>query len=307
MRKVIILLCLIFATITSHAQQELFCRISVTSQRIQGSTNRTIFNTLQQSLYEFVNTTNWTNNVFTQQERIECSILINITDEINSGEFKGTMQIQSKRPVFGSSYHTNILNFSDNDIQFKYNEYDKIEFNENTHTSNLSSLIAYYVYLIIGLDYDSFSPRGGTEYFQKAQKIVSNAQNVVEPGWKAFDGNRRNRYWIIDNILNSRYSAMRSAFYIYHRLGLDRLGDRPSEAREQVAQALTEIQKVYRDKPDPYLTYLKLFFDAKSDEIVNIFSQGAMTDKVRVFNILTEIDNANQSKYKAIKESTSEF
>jgi len=306
MRKLIISFCIICASITCNAQ-ELFCRISVTSQRIQGSSNRTIFNTLQQSLYEFVNNTNWTNNVFTQQERIECTIYINITEEINSGEFKGTMQVQSKRPVFGSSYYTNMLNFSDNDIQFKYNEYDKIEFNENSHVSNLSSLIAYYVYLIIGLDYDSFSPRGGTEYFQKAQKIVSNAQNAIEPGWKAFDGNRRNRYWIIDNILNSRYGGMRSAFYIYHRLGLDRLGERPSEAREQVAQALTEIQKVYRDKPDPYLTYLKLFFDAKAEEIVNIFSQGAMTDKVRVFNILTEIDNANQSKYKAIKESTSEF
>jgi hypothetical protein len=297
---------LIFAALTCNAQ-ELFCRVSVASQRIQGSTNRTIFTTLQQSLYEFVNNTNWTNHVYAQQERIECSIFINITEEINSGEFKGTMQVQSQRPVFGSSYHTVMLNFSDNDIQFKYNEYDKIEFNENTHTSNLSSLIAYYVYLIIGLDYDSFSPRGGTEYFQKAQKIVANAQNEVEPGWKAFDGNRRNRYWIIDNILNSRYSNVRAAYHIYHRLGLDRLAERPSEAREQVAQALTEIQKVYRDKPDPYLTYLKLFFDAKADEIVNIFSQGPMPDKVRVYNILAEIDNPNESKYKAIKESASEF
>jgi hypothetical protein len=234
-------------------------------------------------------------------------MFINITEEINSGEFKGTMQIQSQRPVFGSSYHTVMLNFSDNDIQFKYNEYDKIEFNENTHTSNLSALIAYYVYLIIGLDYDSFSPRGGTEYFQKAQKIVSNAQNEIGPGWKAFDGNRRNRYWIVNNILNSRYSNVRSAYHIYHRLGMDRLSERPSEAREQVSQALTEIQKVFRDKPDPYLTYLKLFFDAKADEIVNIFSQGPMPDKVRVYNILAEVDNPNESKYKAIKESTSEF
>lgn len=306
MRKTIISLCLIFTALTCNAQ-ELFCRISVSSQRIQGSTNRTIFNTLQQSLYEFINNTNWTNHVYTQQERIECSIFINITEEINSGEFKGTMQIQSKRPVFSSSYYTTMLNFSDNDIQFKYNEYDKIEFNENTHTSNLSSLIAYYVYLIIGLDYDSFSPRGGTEYFQKAQKIVTNAQNEIGAGWKAFDGNRRNRYWIVNNILNSRYSNVRSAYHIYHRLGLDRLAERPSEAREQVAQALTEIQKVFRDKPDPYLTYLKLFFDAKADEIVNIYSQGPMPDKVRVYNILAEIDNPNESKYKAIKESTTEF
>ena len=306
MRKILISLCLIFAALASNAQ-ELFCRVSVSSQRIQGSSNRSIFTTLQQSLHEFVNNTNWTSHVYTQQERIECTILINITEEINSGEFKGTMQIQSKRPVFGSSYHTTMLNFSDNDIQFKYNEYDKIEFTENSHLSNLSSLLAYYVYLIIGFDYDSFSPRGGNEYFQKAQKIVSNAQNVVEPGWKAFDGNRRNRYWIVDNILNSRYSSVRSAYYIYHRLGLDRLGERPSEGREQVAQALTEIQKVYRDKPDPYLAYVKLFFDSKADEIVNVFSQGAMTDKVRVYNILAEIDNANESKYKAIKESTSEF
>jgi hypothetical protein len=299
-------LALIIAVISGNAQ-ELNCRISVTSQSIQGSTNRTIFNTLQQALYEFVNNTNWTNNVYSQQERIECSILINITQEISSGEFKGTMQIQSKRPVYGSSYFTTMLNFSDNDIQFKYNEYDKIEFNENTFTTNLSSLIAYYVYLIIGLDYDSFSPRGGTEYFQKAQKIVSNAQNEVEPGWKAFEGNRRNRYWIIDNILNSRYSSMRQAYYTYHRMGLDRMYERPSEGREQIMRALEDIQKVYRDKPDPYLTYFKIFFDAKSDEIVNIFSQGAMTDKVRVYNILAEIDNTNESKYKKIKESTSEF
>ncbi|MDR3227436.1 MAG: DUF4835 family protein [Prevotellaceae bacterium] len=306
MRKTLISLCLIFTALTINAQ-ELYCRVSVSSQRIQGSTNRTIFSTLQQSLYEFVNNTNWSNHVYTQQERIECTMFINITEEINSGEFKGTLQVQSKRPVFGSAYYTTMINFSDNDIQFKYNEYDKIEFNENSHTSNLSSLIAYYAYLIVGFDYDSFSPRGGNEYFQKAQKIVANAQGEVEPGWKAFDGNRRNRYWIVDNILNSRYSSVRSAYYMYHRSGLDRMSERPSEAREQISQALTEIQKVYRDKPDPYLTYLKLFFDAKADEIVNIFSQGAMTDKVRVYNILAEVDNPNESKYKAIKESTSEF
>jgi hypothetical protein len=228
--------------------------------------------------------------------------MLNITEQIGSDEFKGTIQVQSRRPVFNTSYNTTMLNFQDNNLHFRFREYEKIEFSESTHLNNLSSILAFYAYVIIGLDYDSFSLLGGTEYFQKAERIVSNAQNAVERGWKAYEGNRKNRYWLIENLLNPKYKPLREAIYKYHRLGLDVMSEKTAEGRAEIAESLVLLQRVYREKPDPYLFALQLFFDAKSDELVNIFSESFPTEKARVVNILTEIDNANASKYKKIIE-----
>ncbi len=285
--------------------QELRCNIQVNTQKIQG-TNRTVFQTLQTSLYEFMNNTAWTNHVYGFDERIECNIMLNITEQLGSDEYKGTIQVQARRPVFNSSYNTTMLNFLDNNLHFRYREFDKIEFTETSHLSNLSSTLAFYAYIILGIDYDSYSNLGGSEYFLKAEKIVTNAQNAPERGWKAYEGNRKNRYWMVENLLNSKYRPLREVYYRYHRQGLDRMSEKPTEGRAEIAESLALLQKVYREKPDPYLFGLQLFFDAKNDELVNVFSESFPSERARVVNILIEVDNPNASKYKTILEQKNE-
>ena len=284
--------------------QELRCNISVLSQQIQGS-NKKIFQTLQTALYEFLNNRTWTNHVFNVNERIECNMMINVTDQLSADEFKATLTVQSRRPVFNSSYNTVMLNYIDNNFTFSYVEFEPLEFNENTFQSNLTSIMAFYVYLIIGLDYDSFSQDGGTEFFEKAENIVNNAQNTPDKGWKPFDSkNNKNRYWLVKNILDERYEPVREFIYKYHRLGLDMMDSKPNEGRTEIAEDLTLLQKVFRDKPDPYLNFMQIIFDAKSDEFVNIFSESMSDEKSRVYQILKEIDNANESKYQKIIKTT---
>jgi len=281
--------------------QELKCNIQINSQKIQGS-NRIVYQTLQTAIYEFMNNTSWTNHIYGIDERIECNIVINLNEQLGSDEYKGTIQVQMRRPVFNASYNTTILNFLDNSFDFRYLELTKLDFSENTHTSNLTSVLAFYAYIILGIDYDSYSLLGGTEYFQKAEKILNNAQNATERGWKAYEGNRKNRYWIIENILNEKYKPVREVLYRYHRLGLDIMNEKVVEGRAEIVECLATLQKVYREKPDAYLLFMQLFFDAKNDELVNLFSESYPTEKARVVNILTEIDNANASKYKVILE-----
>jgi len=198
-----------------------------------------------------------------------------------------------------------MLNIVDNNLQFRYIEFDQLEFSETRHSNNLTSILAYYAYIILGFDYDSFSYLGGTEYFQKANNIVNNAQNGAdgERGWKAYDGNRKNRYWLSENLQNPKYRPIREVIYKYHRLGLDRMSDKLVEGRAEIADLLTSIQKVFREKPDPYMYLLQVFFDAKSEEFVNIFSESFPAEKTRVVNILSEIDNSNVTKYNRINSS----
>jgi len=287
--------------------QELKCNIQINSQKLQG-TNRTVYQTLQTALYEFMNNTSWTNHVYAIDERIECNIVINLNEQIGSDEYKGTIQVQSRRPIFNTSYSTTMLNFLDNNFDFRYLEFAKLEFSENmefsenTHTNNLTSVLAFYAYIILGIDYDSFSLMGGTEYFQKAEKILNNAQNATERGWKAYEGNRKNRYWMIENILNDKYRPIREVSYRYHRLGLDIMNEQVVQGRSEIADCMVTLQKVFRDKPDQYMFFMQIFFDAKNDELVSLFSESFPAEKSTVVNILTEIDNANASKYKAILE-----
>lgn len=303
MNKPISALLVLFLFIGSNLRaQELKCNIQVNSSKIQG-TNRTAFETLQTALYEFMNNTTWTDHVYATEERIECNIQINITDQIGSDQYKGTIQVQSRRPIYGSSYSTVMLNFLDNDLDFKYIEFDKLEFNLNNFESNLTSVLAYYAYVIIGLDYDSFGFKGGSDNFLKAEKIVNNSQNAQEKGWKAYEGSRKNRYWLIENLLNEKYAPVRDVIYRYHRQGLDRMAEKTVEGRAEIAESLVSIQKVYREKPDPYLFLLQVFFDAKADEVVNIFSDSFQSEKTRVYNILVEVDPTRVDTYKKIQQS----
>jgi hypothetical protein len=282
------------------SSQELNCNVQISAQKIQGS-NRQVFQTMQKDVYEFMNSTVWTNLVFSFAERIDCNILINLTDQLSADEFRGTIQIQLSRPVYNTTYNSTILNFMDNSFQFRYVEFQPLEFDPNVHRSNLVSVLAYYVYVILGIDYDSFSPDGGTEFFLLAEKVVTNAQNAPEPGWKPYDGSRnRNRYWLIKNILNREYDGVRKFLYEYDINGLDKLESRTSEARTSIVESLKLLQDVYRKKPDPYMYFLQLILDSKSDELVNIFSQSFPEEKSRVVQILVEVDPANKTKYEKI-------
>lgn len=279
--------------------QELRCNVQVNSSQIQG-TNKQVFQTLQTAMYEFMNNTAWTNHMYTNEERIECNILINL-QEHNGDEFKGSIQIQSSRPTFNTSYNTTVLNFKDDNLRFNYVEFEPLEFSITEHRSNLTSLLAYYAYIVIGLDYDTFSHLGGTTYYQKAEQIVNNAQNAQEKGWKAFES-RKNRYWLIENFLNDRYKGLREFLYRYHRLGLDVMDSKEAVGRSQIAESLDLLQKLYRQKPDPYLFAFELIMRAKSDELINLFSESFMAEADRVYKILVEIDPTNSDKYIKIKQ-----
>lgn len=280
--------------------QELYCNVQVSAQKIQGS-NREVFQNMQRDIYEFMNSMVWTDNLLSFQERIECNLLINLDEQLSADEFRGTIQIQLSRPVYNTTYESTVLNFVDNNFQFRYVEFQPLEFNPNSHTSNLVSVLAYYAYLFIGMDFDTYSQGGGTPYFQIAEKIVTNAQNAPEAGWKPYDGSRnRNRYWLVKNILDNEYAGVRQFIYLYHLKGLDRMESDMTQARTEIYESLRRLQEVYRRRPDPFMYYMTVIIDAKADEIVNIFSQGFPEEKNRVVQILTEIDPANETKYQKI-------
>ena len=280
--------------------QELNCNIQISAQRIQGS-NRQVFESMQRDLFEFMNNTVWTNHVLSYSERIDCNILINLNDQLSADEFRGTIQIQLSRPVFSTTYKSTMLNFIDNSFQFRYVEFQPLEFDPSTNRSSLVSVLAYYTYMILGFDYDSFSPLGGTEFFQMAEKIVTNAQNAPEPGWKPYDGSRnRNRYWLVKNVLDKEYEGVRQFLYDYNINGLDKMESRIGEARTSMVESLKLIQDVYRKKPDPFMYLVQVVMDAKSDELINVFSEAFPEEKSRVVQILTEIDPANKAKYEKI-------
>jgi len=299
MLKRFILIVLIVSSSVSGFSQELRCNIQVVSSQIMG-TNKQVFQTLQSELFEFMNNRIWTNNSFENEERIECTILINL-QEHSGDEFRGSIQIQSRRPIFNSSYNSSLFNYKDNDFKFRYVEFEPLEFNLNEHKSNLTSVLAFYAYVLIGLDYDSFSLYGGEEYYSKAQQIVNNAQNAPEKGWKAYES-RKNRYWLIENILNDKYKEIREFSYKYHRLGLDVMNKDVTKGREEIAEDLKLLQKLYRQKPDPFMFYFNLFIGTKSDEFVNVFSESYQSEADRVYNILTEIDPTRADKYVKIKK-----
>jgi len=280
--------------------QELNCNVQVSAQKIQGS-NRQVFESMQRDIYEFMNNTVWTNHVFSYAERIDCNILINLTDQYSADEFKGTIQIQLSRPIFNTTYNSTMLNFIDNNFQFRYVEFQPLEFDPNSYRSSLVSVLAYYAYMIIGFDYDSFSTLGGTEFFQVAEKIVTNAQNASEPGWKPYDGSRnRNRYWLVKNALDKEYEGVRRFIHEYNINGLDKMESKTVEARTSIAESLKLIQDVYRAKPDPYMYLVQVILESKADELVNIFSEAFPEEKSRVIQILTEIDPGNKTKYEKI-------
>jgi len=303
MRKAGLLLLIILFSLNLRSQ-ELRCNVQVVSQQIQGS-NKQVFQTLQNAIYEFMNNRVWTNHVYTMEERIECNMMINITEQLSADDFKGTMTIQVSRPVFNTNYNTTTLNFVDNNIRFRYVEFSPLEFDLTSNISNLTSILAFYAYYILGLDYDTFSLMGGSQYFTNAEQIVLNAQNAAERGWKPMDDiAHKNRYWLVKDMIDTDYEPVRVFNYNYHRLGLDVMDEQVVEGRAAITSSLELLQQVYRKKPDPYMYLLRLVFDAKVDEIVNVYTESYPEERNRAYDILTEVDKPNANKYKAILESS---
>jgi len=298
MRNVINILIVLFLTVSVSVlnAQELNCTVQINSSQIQGS-DKSIFDAMQKSIFEFMNTRKWTNNVYKNSERIECTILINITEQVSTNDFKATIQIQSRRPVYNTSYFTTTINHLDKDFDFKFNEFDPLEFSETTFISNLTSVLAFYANVIIALDYDSFSLKGGTRYLQKAQTIVSNAQGAQETGWKAFEDDR-NKYWLVENLLHNNYAPLRECFYKYHRLGFDAMAKNVEKGREVVLNSLKLLEQVHERRPASF--QLQIFFNAKSNEIVDLFSEALPKEKTEVTTLLKKIDATNLTKYEKI-------
>ncbi len=294
--RILIILIIIFTSIFEGNTQEILCNVRVNSSQVQTS-DRKVFQTLQTEIYEFINNRKWTTTNIQNEERIECTIMINISKKISNDEFEGSIQIQSTRPIYGTAYKSTLFNYLDNDFKFKYLEYQSLEFSETSHTSNLTAVIAYYINIIIGLDFASFSEDESYTYFNKAQSIVNNAQNAPEKGWRAFESDK-NRYWIVNNLMDQRYSDFNTCMYRYHRLGLDRLADEPEDARFEITESIEGLKRIYRKNPSAFI--LRLFFDSKTDEIINIYSEAFPNEQTRIIKTLIEIDPLHTEKYLAI-------
>jgi hypothetical protein len=276
--------------------QELKCSVSINASQIQTS-DASIFTDLENSIEQFMNGRKWTNDTYKTHEKIVCNFLITITKMPAIGNFTASVQVQSARPIFDSNYTSLLFNFADREWDFDYVESMPLEYSDNTFTSNLTSMLAFYAYVIIGLDYDSFSELGGTPYFQKALQVVNNAQQSNLPGWQAI-GSNRNRYWVVENLNNPQMTELRKVIYQYHRLGLDTFQANPDQSRQIILNGLKEIKKVRDVNPNAIL--LVSFFDAKGKELANIFSDGNIQVRRQAYDIITAIDPSNRSSYEKI-------
>lgn len=297
MKHLLLILLLLIISPAIFAQ-DLNARVQILAPQLSNS-NKRILDNLEASIKDFLNGRRWTADALQPQERIDCNFVITITDWDASSNFKAEAQIQSNRPIFNSSYNSTLLNISDKDFDFTYSEGQALDFSDQNYISNLSSLLAYYAYIITGIDYDSFSKFGGTPYFQKAQTVLNNAQNAPNKGWKAFE-NLRNRYWLVENLTNKSYNPIRESLYIYHRDGLDVMAENKPKGLKAILSVIPQLQKIDKQKQGSILN--QLFFTAKSDEIINILSSADTQDKLKAFNVLSEIDPANSLKYESLKK-----
>ena len=285
-----------FVFIHKIISQELNAQVIVNSNLVN-QTNQQIFQTLEKSLNEFLNNQSWTNKEFLSNEKITCSFIFTLSSYKND-KFEGTLQVQSQRPVFDSNYDSPVLNFLDKDIEFKYQEFQPLFFNKSSFESNLVSIVSYYSFLIIGLDMDTFKLNGGSFSFDNAQTIVNLARQSGFKGWNPNESDR-NRFWLIESILSNSFNDYRESLYIYHKKGLDFMTNNNFEAKISILESINNLEKVYNVRPDSYL--LQIFFDAKSDEIVNIFSGGPKVDLNSTLSVLKKISPFFNSKWKQIK------
>jgi hypothetical protein len=276
--------------------QDMNFNVSIITQQIQRS-HKQIFFSLENSIKQFMNTRRWSKDQIKPNEKIECNILITITNDIALDRFQADFQIQSRRPVYGSNYNTMLLNLFEKDIVFSYQEYQAMEYQENANVYDLTGILAYYAYIILGLDYDSFSPEGGTEYYEMAQAILNASQNI--PGWRANDGNgNRNRYYLLDNLFSERFKPMRQTYYQYHRLGLDIMHKDLVKGRAEIEKSIENLRELARLLPNSMM--IRQFFFVKMTEIIEIFKEATPAEKNRVYEMLVKMDPVNNAEYEKI-------
>jgi hypothetical protein len=285
--------------------QEFNCKAIVMAEQIQGIDPK-VFKTLELGIQDFVNNRKWTNDNFDNKEKIECvfTLVLNRQIEGVEGGYQGKLNIQSSRPIFNTTYSSTMCNYADNDVSIKYIQFQQLEFNDNRVAgndplvSNLTAIISYYCYFILGLDYDSYALKGGSDYFAKAQNIVNNApEQKVILGWKATE-NQRNRFWLIDQVLNVRFAEMRTIFYKYHRLGMDMLAIDPEEGRNTINTLFPILEQINLENPSSAL--MRFFFYAKTEEIQQFLAKTNMVEKQKIIPILAAIDVSNAGKYLAL-------
>ncbi len=295
-----ILLFFLLTASTALYSQDLNARVQILAPQIPNA-NKRILDVLEVSIKDFLNGRRWTADALQPQERIDCNFVITITEwDGSSSNFKAEAQIQSNRPIYNSNYNSTVLNLSDKDFTFSYSEGQALDYSDQNYLANLTSLLAFYAYIITGMDYDTFSKLGGTPYFQKAQTVLNNAQNAPNSGWKAHE-NLRNRFWLAENLTNKSYNPIRESMYDYHRDGLDVMAENPSKGRKSIYAVLPQLQKVDKQKQGAILN--QVFFTSKSDELINILSDAEPQEKLKAFTILSAIDPANALKYEILKRA----
>jgi hypothetical protein len=285
--------------------QEFQARFTVLTSKISTQVNKNIFQTLQTSLTNFINNRAWTKDAFQANEKIQCNFLLNIDQELGNNVYKAKLTIQAARPIFNTTYDSPIMNYIDDDVVFRYQEFQPIEFNENRvqgndpSAANLPAILAYYVNIILGLDYGSFSLRGGDAYFKKAWNIVNNAPESKDiSGWKSFE-NLRNRYWLAENFTNNKFALVHDALYSYYRSGMDLFYENEDEGRNGIVNCLNFLNTVNKGNPNSMI--MQFFFQGKSAELVKVFSKANTDIKTRVREIVTKLDITNNSAYKELK------
>ena len=302
MRKRILIVGVLALSVLRMQAQEIQAKITINSTQIGSQVDKKIFGTLQTGLNNFVNNRKWTTESFQQQEKIVCNFILTLDKILGPNVYQATLAVQAARPVYNSSYQTPLINHMDEAIEFRYVEYQPIEFNENRVqgtdpvAANLTAIFAYYVYVILGLDYSSFAPREGDKFYQKAQNIVNNAPESREIiGWKPFDG-LRNRYWLIENLTNNRYNIVHDAYYSYFRLGMDNMYENEATARTAVLNSLNMLSILNKDIPNSMV--IQFFFQGRSAELIKIFKKASPDDKSKAREVLSQVDVGNSALYK---------
>lgn len=301
MRKIFVVIIILAVAPCLHAQ-ELQSKVTIFAQQVGSTVDKSVFTTLQNQLTTFINNRKWTNDAFQAQEKIHCTFILTISNVDQDNVYSATLAVQAARPVYNSSYQTALINCQDGDVQFKYVQFQQLNFNESrvqgtdALSANLTAIFAYYVYMILGFDYDSFSPKGGDPYFSKAQNIVTNAPEAKNiSGWKAFDG-IRNRYWLADNMMNSKYNDVHDIIYSYYRDGLDKMYSDNETARSNILDALSQLQDFNQQNPNTMIA--QFLVQGKAQEYIGIFKNGDPQSRVRASQILASIDVSNANVYK---------
>ena len=298
MKKILSLIFFSLISLTGYTQ-ELNTRVQVTAPKVS-NINKATVELIQTTVRDFLNNNKWSNETYLPQERIECNVVITINAWDGASGYKAEAQIQTSRPVFGTAYNSTLLNYNDKDFDFNYSEGQPLDVSDQNYLTNLSSLLSYYAYTIIGLDKDSFSKLGGTPYFLKAQTVLNIAQASGNTGWKAYDG-LRNRYWLSENVLNRSFQDLRVFIYNYHVNVLDRMQESPVKAAKALLNYLPDLQQM--DKQKLGSIFPNVYFATKADELANLLLMGNAQDRIPAYNLISDIDPANINKYEVLKKN----